>query len=130
MQTQSTAPRTVTAKSGMILPTTINQQTDMSLIATAVTVFYKMGGCKGSFDTVIAVSDAMRDSSAVIVLYVALDGEQAARCLWPNSVSFTKDGNLVTRAYCTLRREWKTFRLDRMLTCHALTTPDDCETAA
>jgi predicted DNA-binding transcriptional regulator YafY len=127
--TQSTAPRTVTAKSGMILPTTINQQTDMNLITTAVTVFYKQGGCKGSFDTVMRVADAMRDSSAVIVLYVALDGEQAARCLWPNSISFTKDKNLVARCYCTLRGEWKTFRIDRMLTCHPLTTPDDAEPA-
>jgi predicted DNA-binding transcriptional regulator YafY len=42
-------------------------------------------------------------------------------------VSVTKDRNLVTRAYCTLRREWRTFRLDRMVAVHPLTTPDDAE---
>jgi predicted DNA-binding transcriptional regulator YafY len=127
---QSTIPRTVTAKSGMILPATLDQSTDMNLITTAVSVYYKQGGCKGSFDTVMLVADAMRDASAVIVHYVALDGEQSARCLWPNTISFTKDKNIAAKCYCTLRKEWKTFRLDRMLTCHALTTPDDMEPAA
>ncbi len=80
--------------------------------------------------TVIAVADAMRDSSAVVVLYVGLDGGQDARVLWPNSISLTKENKVVCKAYCTMRRQWKTFRIDRMLTCHELTTPDDCETAA
>ena len=75
------------------------------------------------------VADAMRDSSAVVVLYVGLDGGQDARVLWPNSISFTKERRSSAR-YCTMRRQWKTFRIDRMLTCHALTTPDDIETAA
>jgi len=121
--------RTVTAKSGMILPVTIDQSTEFNLITTAVTIYYKQGGCKGSFDTAIAVADAMRDASAVIVHYVALDGEQTARCLWPTKIAFTAEKNIVARCYCTLRREWKTFRIDRMLTCHALTTPDDAEPA-
>ena len=47
--------------------------------------------------------------------------------LWPTAVSVTKDAYLTPRAYCTLRREWRTFRLDRMVACHALTTPDDAE---
>jgi len=128
--TNATTARTITAKSGMILPATIDQQTEFNLITTATAVFYKMSGCLGSFDTVIAVADAMRDSSAVVVLYVGLDGGQDARVLWPNSISFTKENKMVARCYCTLRRQWKTFRLDRMLTCHELTTPDDCETAA
>ena len=127
--TQSTPPRTITAKSGMILPATIDQSTEFNLITTAMTIYYKQGGCKGSFDTAIAVADAMRDSSAVIVEYIALNGEMNARCLWPNTISFTKDKNIVARCYCTLRKEWKTFRIDRMLTCHALTTPDDAEPA-
>ena len=42
----------------------------------------------------------------------------------------SKDNNIVCKAYCTLRKEWETFRLDRMLTCHPLTTPDDAEEAA
>jgi predicted DNA-binding transcriptional regulator YafY len=126
---QSTTVRTVEAKSGMLLPATLDQSTDINLLTTAMAVFYKQGGCKGSFDTAVLVADAMRDSSAVIVEYIALNGEMNARCLWPNTISFTKDKNIVARCYCTLRREWKTFRIDRMLTCHPLTTPDDAEPA-
>ncbi len=127
---QFTAPRIVTCKSGMILPATIDQSTDFNLITTATAIFYKMSGCLGSFDTVIAVADAMRDSSAVVVLYVGLDGGQDARVLWPNSITFTKESKIVAKCYCTMRRQWKTFRIDRMLTCHELTTPDDIEAAA
>ncbi len=128
--TQSTTVRTVVAKSGVLMPATIDQSTDFNLITTAVTMYYKLSGCLGSFDTVIAVADAMRDSSAVVVMYIGLDGGQDARVLWPSSISFTKDAKIVAKCYCTLRGQWKTFRIDRMLTCHALTTPDDIETAA
>jgi len=114
----------------MILPATIDQQTDFNLITTATAIYYKRSGCLGSFATVVAVADAMRDSSAVVVMYVGLDGGQDARVLWPNSISFTKENKVVCKAYCTMRKQWKTFRIDRMLTCHALTTPDDIETAA
>jgi predicted DNA-binding transcriptional regulator YafY len=71
--------------------------------------------------------DAMRDASAVVALYTDGKCETAARCLWPASVSVTKDKNLTCRAYCTLRKEWRTFRLDRMIAVHPLTTPDDAE---
>ncbi len=128
--TQSTASRTITAKSGMILPATIDQQTDFNLITTAMAVYYKQSGCLGSFDTAAQVADAMRDSSAVVVLYVGLDGGQDARVLWPNSISLTKENKVVCKAYCTMRRQWKTFHIDRMLTCHALTTPGDIGDAA
>ncbi|MCA1666299.1 MAG: WYL domain-containing protein [Thermomicrobia bacterium] len=128
--TQFTVSRTVTTKSGALLPATIDQQTDFNLITTAMTIYYKQSGCLGSFDTAILVADAMRDSSAVVVLYVGLDGGQEARVLWPTSISLTKDKKIAARCYCTLRRQWRTFRVDRMLTCHPLTTPDDCERAA
>ncbi len=128
--TNGTTARTITTKSGMPLPATIDQQTDFNLITTAMAIYYKQSGCLGSFDTAILVADAMRDSSAVVVLYVGLDGGQDARVLWPNSISFTKEKKIVARCYCTMRRQWKTFRIDRMLTCHALTTPDDAEEAA
>jgi len=128
--TNATTARTITTKSGMLLPATIDQQTDFNLITTAMAVYYKQSGCLGSFATAVAVADAMRDSSAVVVLYVGLDGGQDARVLWPNSISMTKDAKIVARCYCTLRREWKTFRIDRMLTCHELTTPDDVQDAA
>ena len=128
--TNATTARTITTKSGMLLPATIDQQTDFNLITTATAIYYKRSGCLGSFATVVAVADAMRDSSAVVVMYVGLDGGQDARVLWPNSISFTKENKVVCKAYCTMRKQWKTFRIDRMLTCHALTTPDDIETAA
>jgi len=128
--TNATTARTITTKSGMLLPAMIDQQTDMNMITTAITIYYKQSGCLGSFATAVAVADAMRDSSAVVVLYVGLDGGQDARVLWPNSISMTKDAKIVARCYCTLRREWKTFRIDRMLTCHELTTPDDVQDAA
>ena len=135
MHAQSTASRpegtrTVVAKSGTILPATITPETDFNTIATAMAVYYKQSGCLGSFDTASLVADAMRDSGAVVVLYVGLDGGHGcslggARVLWPNSVTFTKDRKIVCKAYCTMRREWRTFRIDRMLTCHPLSTPDD-----
>ncbi len=128
--TNATTARTITTKSGMLLPATIDQQTDFNLITTAMSIYYKRSGCLGSFATAVAVADAMRDSSAVVVLYVGLDGGQDARVLWPNSISLTKENKVVAKCYCTMRREWKTFRIDRMLTCHALTTPDDIEAAA
>ncbi len=127
--TQSTASRTITTKSGMLLPATIDQQTDFNLITTAITIYYKRSGCLGSFDTAVLVADAMRDSSAVVVLYVGLDGGQDPRVLWPNSISLTKENKIVCKAYCTMRKQWKTFRIDRMLTCHELTTPVDIEAA-
>ncbi len=128
--TNATTARTITTKSGMLLPATIDQQTDFNMITTAMSIYYKRSGCLGSFATAVAVADAMRDSSAVVVLYVGLDGGQDARVLWPTSISFTKEKKIVARCYCTMRREWKTFRIDRMLTCHELTTPDDVQDAA
>src|SRR6476469_6141367 len=104
---QSTAPRTVTSKSGMILPATIDQQTDLNIGLAAIATYYKQTGCKGSWDTAMRVTEAMQDSSAVVVLYIGADGGQDARVLWPNSISLTKDSNIVARCYCTLRREWK-----------------------
>ncbi|MDQ6833455.1 MAG: hypothetical protein M3008_08655 [Chloroflexota bacterium] len=126
---QFTAPRTIVTKSSDILPATIDQQTDFTFITTAMAVYYKQSGCLGSFDTAILVADAMRDSSAVVTMYTDGKGEQAARVLWPSSITLSGDNNITARCYCTLRRRTKRFRLDRMLTCHALTTPDDIAAA-
>lgn len=125
---KSTAPATVTAKSGMILPATIDQRTDLNLIITVMTVYYKQSGCLGSFDTAVQIADAMRDASAVILTYVALDGEMTSRCLWPMAISLTKEKKIAVRGYDTLRRTTRSLRLDRILSCHPLTTPDDMET--
>ncbi len=123
--TTSASPGTLTTKSGETIPRTINQSTDFNEITTAITVYYRQSGCLGSFATALLFADAMRDASAVVVLYVGLDGGQDARVLWPQSITFSKDSKVVARCYCTLRRELRSFRLDRILTCHELTNPDD-----
>ncbi len=127
--TQSTT-RSITAKSGMILPATITPETDFNAMVMAISLYHLRGGQTVAYDTLERVMAAMRDASAVVVLYVGLDGGQDARVLWPSSISFTKEHKIVAKCYCTMRRQWKTFRLDRMLTCHMLTTPDDIEAAA
>ncbi len=127
---QSTIPRTVAAKDGSLVPATIDARTELNTISVAVTVFHRLNDGKVAADTLWNVSDAVRDASAIVTLYSDAKGEIAARVLWPASLTLTKDDNLVCRAYCTMRREWKSFRLDRMLTCHPLTTPDDIATAA
>src|SRR6476659_520005 len=128
MQYQSNT-RTVTSKTGLVFPCILDQSTDLNLVLTAAATYYRQAGCAASWATVYNVADAMRDGSAVIVLYIAADGEQTARCLWPTNLTLTKDNNITARCYCPLRKEWKTFRLDRMHTCHPLTTPDDAEPA-
>jgi len=127
---QSTAPRTVTAASGMILPATITPETDMNLMVTAICLYHSFNERRTDYDTLEMVMEAMRDSSAVVTLYTDAKGAQAARCLWPLAITLTGDDHLTARCYCTLRRQYKSFRIDRMAMCHALTTPDDCEAAA
>jgi len=130
MQVQSTAPRTITAASGMILPATITPQTDFNMMATAICLYHSFNESRTDYDTLEEVMMAMRDGSAVVVLYTDAQGEQAARVLWPSSITLSAENNICCKAYCTLRRQWKSFRIDRMAMTHALTTPDDCETAA
>ncbi len=130
MQTQSITPRTVTAKDGYTVPATADQRTDLNDLPICAMLYHRDNGGKVSRATLSLVMDAMRDSSAVVVLYVGADGKQDARVLWPTSITLTGEQHIVTRAYCTMRQQWKTFRLDRVLTAHPLTTPDDIEAAA
>lgn len=127
MQTQFTAPRTITAKSGMILPATITPETDMNLMVTCISVYHVRNERRADYGTLEAVMEAMRDGSAVVTLYTDAKGDRAARVLWPGSISLSADNNITCKAYCTLRCMWKSFRLDRMAMTHALTTPDDIE---
>ncbi len=127
---QSTAPRTVTAASGMILSATITPETDLNLMVTAICLYHSFNERRTDYGTLEGVMMAMRDGSAVVTLYTDAKGAQAARCLWPLAITLTADNNLTARCYCTLRREVKSFRIERMAMCHALTTPDDCEAAA
>jgi len=130
MQAQSTASRTITAASGMILPATITPETDMNLMVTSIALYHSFNERRTDYDTLEAVMMAMRDSSAVVTLYSDANGAQAARCLWPLAITLTADNNITARCYCTLRRQIKSFRIERMAMCHALTTPDDIEAAA
>jgi predicted DNA-binding transcriptional regulator YafY len=130
MHPQSTPVRTVAMRDGYLLPASVNQRTDLNELPLAMLAYHRQNGGKVAFDTVSCVFDAIADSSAVVTLYADGKGELAARVLWPDTVTLTKDDNIVCRAYCTMRREWRTFRLDRMVTCHALTTPDDVAGAA
>ena len=108
----------------LILFASSRQQTDLALLSVCVDAYHTLTGGTVAQATVQTVMDAMRDASAVIALYTDGKCETAARCLWPSSVSVTKDKHLITRAYCPLRKEWRTFRLGRMVSVHALTTPD------
>ncbi len=128
--TNGTTARTITAASGMILPATITPQTDMNLMVTAIALFHSFNESRTDYGTLEEVMMAMRDGSAVVTLYTDAQGEQAARVLWPSSITLSAENNICCKAYCTLRRQFKSFRIDRMAMCHALTTPDDCETAA
>jgi len=130
MQQQSTTACTNTAKSGMLLPATITPQTDMNLMVTAIAVYHRINERKVAYDTPEKAMEAMRDGAAVVTMYTDAKGELAARVLWPTSITLSKENHISTRAYCTLRREFRSFRLDRVITCHELTTPDDIETAA
>ncbi len=128
--TPSTAPRTITAASGMILPATITPETDLNVMVTAICLYHSFNERRVDYDVLEMVMEAMRDGSAVVAMYTDAKGDQAARVLWPTSITISHDNNITARCYCTLRRQWKSFRIDRMAMVHALTTPDDCEAAA
>jgi predicted DNA-binding transcriptional regulator YafY len=123
----STAVQSITLPSGAIVPAVCNPQTDLALLSVCVDAYHDLAGGAVALDTIRKVVEAMRDSNAVIALYTDGKCETAARCLWPSSVTVTKDKHLVTRAYCTLRKEWRIFRLDRFVAVHPLSTPDDAE---
>ncbi len=99
-------------------------------MATCISIYHVRNERGTDYDTLEMVMMAMRDGSAVVTLYTDANGAQAARVLWPSSITLSADNNITCKAYCTLRRMVKSFRIERMAMCHALTTPDDCETAA
>ncbi len=80
------------------------------------------------FSVLMSVVDAIQDGGAVVIQYRNDDGVVSARCLFPSTVTVTAERHLACRAYCTARRETRTFRLDRILDCHTLTLP--CEAVA
>jgi predicted DNA-binding transcriptional regulator YafY len=123
----STTVQSITLPTGTIIPATCDQQTALDLLPVCVDAYHTLTSGTVALATIQTVMDAMRDASAVIAPYTDGKCETAARCPWPVSVAVTKDKNLVTRAFCTLRKEWRTFRLDRLVSCHPLSMPDDAE---
>ncbi len=121
----STTAQSITLSTGAVVPVTCDQHTPLDLLPLYVDAYHTLAGGAVALDTIRQVVDAMRDSAAIVALYTDGKCETMARGLWPNSVTLTKDSKLTCRAYCTLRREWRTFRIDRMIAVHPLTTPDD-----
>jgi predicted DNA-binding transcriptional regulator YafY len=117
-------PRTVPACDGYPVPCHIDRTTDPAIFSLAASVYLRLNGGKCAVDTVLNAFDALRDANAIVTLYVSDHGAEA-RVIWPESVSLTTDNQIVIGGYCTLRRQHRSFRLDRMIGCHALTTPDD-----
>lgn len=64
----------------------------------------------------------IRDGGGLVVLYEH-DGQPSARVLWPRRWIKSKGGALSIQAWDSLRQEWRSFRLDRILTCHPLRGP-------
>jgi predicted DNA-binding transcriptional regulator YafY len=125
---QSTPPvRAHAHPSGTIVPCTVTADflaTDLANISYVRQVFDAANGFRIAYDTFRAILEATRDGGAVVVLYT--HGTQVdARALFPTSVTLTKSDEIVCTAFCTLRQEVKTFRLDRMVQCHPLTLPDE-----
>ncbi len=96
-------------------------------MATCISIYHVRNERGTDYDTLEMVMEAMRDSSAVVTMYTDAKGDRAARVLWPISISLSADNNISCKAYCTLRRQYKSFRVDRMAMAHPLTTPDDVE---
>jgi len=119
--------RTVRTEFGIPFPTTINPQTPLRDLSVAEALYGRYNNGVVSRHTLALTIAAMRDASAVVVSYHDAKGEQTARVLWPTSVTLTKEYHLTAWCYCTLRRSWQSFRLDRIQTIHPLTTPDDAD---
>jgi predicted DNA-binding transcriptional regulator YafY len=128
----STAQSTPVARahahpSGAIIPCTLTPDflaSDPANVTLAREVFDAANGYRVAYDTFRAVLEATRDGGAVVVLYT--HGTQVdARALFPMSVTLTKSDAIVCTAFCTLRQEVKTFRLDRMVQCHPFVLPGE-----
>lgn len=113
--------------SGAIIPCTLTPDflaSDAANVTLAREVFDAANGYRVAYETFRSVLEAVRDGGAVVVLYT--HGTQVdARALFPMSVTLTKADEIVCTAFCTLRQEVKTFRLDRMVQCHPLTLPGE-----
>ena len=116
----------------LTVPTTLTEHTDPQLVDDALDAFYAemhaTHGPEATVDTLNLFAAAIQGGDATTVLYTH-DGETTARTLFPTALMLTKDKHLVTRAFCTYRRETKCFRLDRMTGAHVVTMPGEVAAA-
>lgn len=115
--------RTVRTEFGIPFPAIVNQQTPLRDLPIAEATYHAHNEGAVPLHTLALVMDAMRDSGAVVVAYHDAKGELTARVLWPTSVTLTKENHITAWCYCTLRRTWKTFRLDRIRSLHPSPPP-------
>lgn len=129
MSTTQFTIRTIVTHARMVIPCTANQRTDLAVLPIIEAAYARYNGGRVAPHTLHLFMEAMADSGALVTLY-SHNGEMTSRVLWVTSVSLTRTNDITCRAYCTYRRQIRSFRLDRILSCHPLTTPDDIEVAA
>ena len=130
MYEQSTITGTVYRLVTLTVPTAITEGTDPALVTDALDVFYgemfAAHGAETTVDTLNLFAAAIQGGDAITTLYTH-DDESAARTLFTRALLLTKDKHVVVRAYCTLKRETKCFRLDRCTGAHLVTLPGEGE---
>lgn len=57
---------------------------------------------------------AIRDGRKVVITYRTEEGAETVRCIWPIAVSYFDARRLII-AWCELRKDFRTFRTDRMV---------------
>ncbi len=133
MHEQSTITGTVYRLVTLTVPTRITEHTDPQLVDDALDVFFATvqaaHGAETTVDTLNLFAAAIPCGNAITTLYTH-DGESAARTLFPTALMLTKDKHLIVRAFCTLKREVKCFRLDRCTGSHTVTMPGEVAPAA
>lgn len=129
MQTQSITPAYLHTCTGYRVPRTVDAgwlSENQYHLYDALAVFSAAAPDVDSA-TLRRVLAATRDGDALVVLYQH-DGEMTARALFPSAVTVSHDNHLTVRAFCTYRREVRSFRVDRFTDSHAFVLPG--ETAA
>lgn len=64
-------------------------------------------------DLVSPLRLALKDQSQVSIFYLDKDGARTERIVWPIALSFF-DASTILAAWCTLREDFRAFRLDRI----------------
>lgn len=134
MQAQDTI--TVTVPLTLTLPRTITDTTDPQTVDYATRAYYRAARSWSAstldgifpFATLQMLATALVERTPVTVLYQH-DGETTARTLFIRAIALTKDHRITVCAYCTLRREIRSFRVDRLSGVHSVTHPNDAVAA-